>query len=65
MADQSPGGGPEAPETTGEEGDTLLMVDESEALADADSELRALQMGPGQHAAVSYTHLTLPTIYSV
>ena len=41
MADHSPGGGPDAPETTGQEGDSLLLADESEALADADSELRA------------------------
>ena len=50
MADHSPGGGTDAPETTGQEGDSLLLVDESEALTDADSELRSLQMGPGQHA---------------
>ena len=51
MADHSPGGGPEASEvTTAQEGDSLLLAEESEALADADSELRSLQMGPGQHA---------------
>ena len=43
------------------------MMRELSALgnADADEEMPAAEAAPGRHLAVSYTHLTLPTIRSV
>ena len=50
MADHSPGGGPDAPRRLGRRATPSWWPMSLEALADADSELAALQMGPGQHA---------------